>query len=113
MTQPLAGKSALVTGGSRGIGAAIVRRLAEDGASVTFTYSTSERHAKALVSEIKTAGGVALAVRADSADTVRTLMAIGRMGKDVEIASLAAYLASPEASFITGAAITIDGGYLA
>ena len=45
--------------------------------------------------------------------TLRRLMAIGRMGKDVEIASLVAYLASPEASFITGAAITIDGGYLA
>jgi 3-oxoacyl-[acyl-carrier protein] reductase len=35
------------------------------------------------------------------------------MGKDTEIASLVAYLASPEASFITGAAITVDGGYLA
>ncbi|HWS66362.1 MAG TPA: SDR family oxidoreductase [Steroidobacteraceae bacterium] len=50
---------------------------------------------------------------ADSNATLRTLMAIGRMGKDTEIASLVAYLASPEASFITGAAITIDGGYLA
>ena len=245
-TSPLAGKSALVTGGSRGIGAAIVRRLASDGASVAFTYSTSVQHAKALVAEVKATGGVALAARADSAeagaleraidqtvetfggldilvnnagilirgvvddyslddfdrmvavnvravfvavkaavphlknggriittgsvvadrsafagasvysmtkaavaaltrglardlgpraitvnviqpgptetdmnvnpavnDTLRTLMAIGRMGKDVEIASLVAYLASPPASFITGSAITIDGGYLA
>ncbi len=46
-------------------------------------------------------------------DTLRTLMAIGRLGKDVEIASLVAYLASPPAGFITGSAITIDGGYLA
>jgi 3-oxoacyl-[acyl-carrier protein] reductase len=46
-------------------------------------------------------------------DTLRTLMAVGRMGKDVEAASLVAYLARPEASFITGSAITIDGGYLA
>jgi 3-oxoacyl-[acyl-carrier protein] reductase len=245
-TSPLAGKSALVTGGSRGIGAAIVRRLAGDGASVAFTYSTSVQHAKALVAEVEATGGVALAARADSAeagaleraidqtvetfggldilvnnagilirgvvddyslddfdrmvavnvravfvavkaavphlknggriittgsvvadrsafagasvysmtkaavaaltrglardlgpraitvnviqpgptetdmnanpavnDTLRTLMAIGRMGKDVEIASLVAYLASPPASFITGSAITIDGGYLA
>jgi 3-oxoacyl-[acyl-carrier protein] reductase len=245
-TSPLAGKSALVTGGSRGIGAAIVRRLASDGASVAFTYSTSMQHAQALVAEVKASGGVALAARADSAeagaleraidqtvetfggldilvnnagilirgvvddyslddfdrmvavnvravfvavkaavphlknggriittgsvvadrsafagasvysmtkaavaaltrglardlgpraitvnviqpgptetdmnanpavnDTLRTLMAIGRMGKDVEIASLVAYLASPPASFITGSAITIDGGYLA
>ena len=50
---------------------------------------------------------------ADVNATLRRLMAIGRMGKDVEIASPVAYLASPEASFITGAAITIDGGYLA
>jgi 3-oxoacyl-[acyl-carrier protein] reductase len=239
-------KSALVTGGSRGIGAAVVRRLAGDGVSVAFTYAASEQHAKALVAEVKAAGVSALAVRADSADpqalksaidqtvetfgrldilvnnagillrglvddfslddfdrmvainiravfvavkaavphleeggriittgsvtadrsafagasvysmtkgavaaltrglardlgprgitvnviqpgptetdmnsnaevnaTLRTLMAVGRLGKDVEIASLVAYLASPEASFITGAAITIDGGYLA
>jgi 3-oxoacyl-[acyl-carrier protein] reductase len=42
-----------------------------------------------------------------------TLMALGRTGKDNEIASLVAYLAGPESSFITGAALTIDGGYLA
>jgi 3-oxoacyl-[acyl-carrier protein] reductase len=245
-TSPLAGKAALVTGGSRGIGAAIVRRLATDGASVAFTYSASAERANALVAEVKATGAVALAVRADSADeralrgaidqtleafggldilvnnagilirgvvdeyslgdfdrmvavnvravfvavkaalphlkngariittgsvvadrsgfagasvysmtkaavaaltrglardlgpraitanviqpgptetdmnpdpavhdTLRPLMAIGRMGKDVEVASLVAYLASPEASFITGSAITIDGGYLA
>jgi len=40
-------------------------------------------------------------------------MALGRMGEDSEIASLVAYLASPEASFVTGSALTIDGGYLA
>ncbi len=44
---------------------------------------------------------------------VRPLMAVGRMGKDAEIASLVAYLAGPEASFITGSAVIIDGGYLA
>jgi 3-oxoacyl-[acyl-carrier protein] reductase len=44
---------------------------------------------------------------------VRPLMALGRTGKDTEIASLVALLAGPESSFITGAALTIDGGYLA
>lgn len=44
---------------------------------------------------------------------VRPLMAIGRLGKDAEVASLVAYLAGPESSFVTGAALTIDGGYLA
>jgi 3-oxoacyl-[acyl-carrier protein] reductase len=44
---------------------------------------------------------------------VRPLIALGRMGQDTEIASLAAYLASPESGFVTGSALTIDGGYLA
>jgi 3-oxoacyl-[acyl-carrier protein] reductase len=50
-------------------------------------------------------------------DEIRTLlssnMALGRLGTDAEVASLVAYLASPEASFITGSLLTIDGGYLA
>jgi 3-oxoacyl-[acyl-carrier protein] reductase len=46
-------------------------------------------------------------------ERLKQLMALGRIGEDKEIASFAAYLASPEASFITGASLTIDGGYLA
>jgi 3-oxoacyl-[acyl-carrier protein] reductase len=49
----------------------------------------------------------------DRRTMVRPLMALGRMGKDTEVASLFAYLAGSEASFITGSAITVDGGYLA
>jgi 3-oxoacyl-[acyl-carrier protein] reductase len=246
MSNQLAGKVALVTGGSRGIGAAIVRRLASDGANVAFSYAASEDRAKALAAEIEKAGGTALPIKADSADAdavkaavaqtidrfgridilvnnagihiggvaddyniadfdrmiavnvravfvavqaalphmgegsriittgsitadrsgfagssvysmtkgavaamtrglardlgsrgitvntvqpgptetdmiadqaqramVRPLMAIGRLGKDAEVASLVAYLAGPESSFVTGAALTIDGGYLA
>ena len=246
MANALSGKVALVTGGSRGIGAAIVRRLKADGASVAFTYAASEDRAKALAADLETAGGRVLPIKADSADTeelkqavartissfgrvdilvnnagilvrgmvddydltafdrmiainvraifvavqaalphmregcriittgsvtadragfpgasvyamtkgavtaltrglardlgprgitvnavqpgptetdmnaspevramVRPLLAIGRMGKDVEVASLVAYLAGPESSFVTGAALTIDGGYLA
>jgi 3-oxoacyl-[acyl-carrier protein] reductase len=44
---------------------------------------------------------------------VRPLIPVGRMGKDSEIASLVAYLAGPDAAFVNGAALTIDGGYLA
>ena len=61
------GKVALVTGGSRGIGAGIVRRLASDEASVAFTYSNSEEKALQLVREIESLGGKALALKADSA----------------------------------------------
>ena len=61
------GKVALVTGGSRGIGAGIVRRLASDGASVAFTYSNSEEKALQLVREIESLGGKTLALKADSA----------------------------------------------
>ena len=68
MTKSLFGKSALVTGGSRGIGAATVRRLAMDGAAAAFTYASSDQKAAALVAEIEADGGQALAIRADSAD---------------------------------------------
>lgn len=64
----LDGKAALVTGGSRGIGAAIVRRLAADGAVVTFTFANSEAAAADVVAEVKADGGAAIAVPADQAD---------------------------------------------
>jgi len=64
----LEGKAALVTGGSRGIGAAIVRRLAADGAVVTFTYASSDAAAADVVTQVKAAGGRAIAVQADQAD---------------------------------------------
>ncbi|CAM3657118.1 3-oxoacyl-ACP reductase family protein [Rahnella bruchi] len=70
----LQGKAAFVQGGSRGIGAAIVKRLASEGASVAFTYVSSEDKAQALVKSIEAGGGKALAIKADSADenSVRT-----------------------------------------
>lgn len=68
MSNSLSGKVALVTGGSRGIGAAIVRRLAKDGAAVAFTYSSAKEKAAALVAEIEGKGGEAIAIKADSAD---------------------------------------------
>ncbi|WP_043289450.1 SDR family NAD(P)-dependent oxidoreductase, partial [Pseudomonas taiwanensis] len=72
----LEGKVALVQGGSRGIGAAIVRRLAREGAQVAFTYVSSAGPAQELVEEITRAGGKALAMRADSADAAAVQLAV-------------------------------------
>jgi 3-oxoacyl-[acyl-carrier protein] reductase len=67
LPKSFAGKVALVTGGSRGIGAGIIQRFAAAGASVAFTYSNSEEKALQLVLEIESAGGQALALGANSA----------------------------------------------
>jgi 3-oxoacyl-[acyl-carrier protein] reductase len=64
----LANKVALVTGGSRGIGAAIAKRLAADGASVAITYAKDATAASAVVKAIEGTGGKALAIQADAAD---------------------------------------------
>jgi|SRR6516162_3672542 len=68
MTQSLNGKAALVTGGSRGIGAAIAKRLAADGARVAITYAKDANSASAVVKAIEEAGGKALPIKADAAD---------------------------------------------
>lgn len=64
----LTNKIAFVTGGSRGIGAAIVRRLSSEGARVAFTYMNSEQRAHALVEDLQQAGAAITALRADSAN---------------------------------------------
>ncbi|MBC9249967.1 oxidoreductase [Pseudomonas alcaligenes] len=75
--QPLSNKVAFIQGGSRGIGAATVKRLARDGAAVAFTYSQSADSAQALVREVEAADGRALAIRADSASEQAIRSAIG------------------------------------
>ncbi|MFI9365661.1 SDR family NAD(P)-dependent oxidoreductase [Kitasatospora sp. NPDC053057] len=67
-TAALDGKVALVTGGSRGIGAAVALRLAEDGADVALTYQGSADRAEEVVAKITAMGRTGWAVRADSAD---------------------------------------------
>src|SRR5437667_10392935 len=66
--QKLAGKVAVVTGGSRGIGAAIAKRLAADGASVAITYTQGADAAATVVQVIERGGGKAIAIQADAAD---------------------------------------------
>jgi 3-oxoacyl-[acyl-carrier protein] reductase len=82
----LADKVALVTGGSRGIGAAIAKRLAADGASVAITYAKDSSAAAAVVKAIELDGGRAMAIQADAADAgaveaavEKTVAAFGRL----------------------------------
>ncbi len=72
----LTSKVALVQGGSRGIGAAIAKRLARDGATVALTYANSPQRADEVVKEIEANGGRALAIQADSADAQQIKAAV-------------------------------------
>ena len=78
MTPKLAGKRALVTGGSRGIGAAIVKRLAAEGAHVAFTYVSSPDRAGEVLKAAEACGVRSLAIQADSADADAVTAAVQR-----------------------------------
>jgi 3-oxoacyl-[acyl-carrier protein] reductase len=86
MSKKLENKAALVTGGSRGIGAGIAKRLAADGAAVAITFTKGAEAAASVVKEIERAGGKAIAIQADAADAAavkaaveKTVAAFGRL----------------------------------
>lgn len=83
MLKPLANKSALVTGGSRGIGRAIAERLAADGATVALTYSGNQQGAEQTVAAIKQAGGDAFAIRADFLDAAAIPALFGQLDREL------------------------------
>jgi 3-oxoacyl-[acyl-carrier protein] reductase len=76
MSAKLEGKIAIVTGGSRGIGAAIAKRLAADGARVAITYTKGADAAAVTVKAIESAGGTAIALQADAADAAAVKSAV-------------------------------------
>jgi 3-oxoacyl-[acyl-carrier protein] reductase len=79
----LKNKRALITGGSRGIGAAIVKRLAREGADVAFTYSSSPDKANETAKAAQALGVQAIAIQADSADASAVVAAVERTVKEL------------------------------
>jgi 3-oxoacyl-[acyl-carrier protein] reductase len=83
MAERVAGKAAFVTGGSRGVGAAIVERLAARGASVAFTYGAGSAQAQEVVRAIESSGGKAFAVQGDAADPDSTRAAVAKAAESL------------------------------
>ncbi len=119
MSSSLTGKVALVTGGSRGIGAAITKRLASDGASVAITYVANKDAADTLVSELSASGAEGLAVRADAGEPEEAAAAVRQVaerygGLDILVhnAGVANFVPLPDsdfADFRRQFAVNVDG----
>ena len=117
-TNNLQGKVALVQGGSRGIGAAIVKRLAASGAAVAFTYVSSTAKAQALQDSLTASGGKVLAIHADSADAQAicdavdsTVKAFGRL--DILVNNAGVLAVGPLEDFDRTLAINVRSVFVA
>lgn len=122
-TNEFGGRTALVTGGSRGIGAAVARRLAQGGADVALTYEKDKDSAEAVAAQVRALGRRALALRADSGDAAEAEAAVNRVAAewgrlDVLVCAAAVYVTGPvtdlgAAEFDRAVAVNVRGPYLA
>ena len=123
MTTSTKPQVALVTGGSRGIGAAIAKRLAADGAHVAITYTAGKDKAEQTVAAIRAAGGTAIAIQADSADeaavrsaVAQTVAAFGKLDilvNNAGVAVMAGLTDFAMADYLRSVAVNITGVFVA